>query len=1474
VSEPPLDPIHNLIDDFEREWRANRRPDIAAYLGRIADAERHALLCELLRLELEYRLKAGEPARVEECLDRFPEAEPETLGLIEHEYKVRLDCGERVGVTEYLARFPALGDPLLAVLRPLLRGPAEVPGYEILDELGRGGMGVVYRARHVRLNRVVALKMILSGAHAGAAELARFQTEAEAIARLHHSNVVQIHEAGECDGFPFVALELCPGGSLDTLLAAGPLPPRRAAELVGAAARGVHAAHEAKVVHRDLKPANVLLGADGTPRVSDFGLAKRLDGPGRTGSGMVLGTPSYMAPEQAQGKKDVGPAADVYALGAILFECLTSQPPFQAATPLDTLMRVVSAEPPRPTQLNPRVPRDLETICLKCLNKEPPKRYASAYSLAEDLRRWQAHEPIKARPVGPLERAVRWCRRKPVVAGLLAAVALLLVALTAGALGHAAQQRRFAEEKELARRETASGLYRSLLGQAAAVREAKELGYRKRVWEYLHEAAALEVPEKNLDQIRDEVLASLGDPIGVEPMAVANAPRATPPNLSDRLRGALADLQKTTPLRTYAPSPDGKHLAAFATSPPRVLIVDWEGKTVGQTDLPLGTVHALAFTPDGKILAAGCEEGTVVWDVPRLSMRTLFRGDSVHSVAIHPEGHLLLTTSQSRRAELWSLHSHRLVSTIKPSADVLRFDFSADGRFLLGLSRSGESRFGWLVNGTPEKVYLGGHRSGVTAVAFRADGRRLASVSKDRTVKIWDTDSGALLHACEGHGSEIQTTAFSPDGRYLASADWGGEVRLWDPDTGRSLGQIDALKQTRGIWKVRFDPRGRYVAAAGNTGLAAWTIRAAGQGLAVEELLAVPLPELLELAIHPDGSSLVALDRSGSLWACQTDNATPPRRLGVTGWHLIQGLRFDASGQRLWFKAPDGVVAAWQWPAGPVVPSGLRTTANEGFAVSADDEWAATQNQSHQMILVRLQSGQEVVRLPAEGGKVWAWDWSPDGTRVAVGLADGRLAVWDLEQVRARLAEFAIAVPSTARQRAGAPPTKVSEPVEIPPAAAGEPDPPRPAIVELAPVPNRVTATPEQVREWVAQLDTPRAQEAAQRLAAVGPAVLPDLEKAEGDAPVLVRQTIQTVRNRIERDEAIQPRRVSLRLDRVSLRVAAAALARESGLPLTLVGDVDTTVSLRLEGVPAWQAFDELTRQARVSAAFTSGRVVLRPGEGTAPELIAYPGPFRLQVGGWLHSRRVKLSDAFAGSASEQLSLQLSLVEPANPRVVGVGAAVVKSAVTDQGETLTALATTSLPEPALTTLGVRSRSLMMTAPAKPARKVTIEGALPVEVAVNQRRQLDAPLSEVTPGRWLPLSGGGWLRVQSLALRPGYAQATFRVTAEAALASDLRRWQFELADEAGRTYRASTYPTGESPGQEVLPGAVMLMSGAGGVPWPGLAWLSSSRSGLRTLTLNAFFATPDASGPGSRLRVTSVERERVELPFTFRDLPLP
>jgi tetratricopeptide (TPR) repeat protein len=394
-----------------------------------------------------------QPERVEDLLAAFPALRGRTDEVVELIYQEMLQRdrrGQRQTLEEYLQRFPDLAGPLreMFLLHEAsdetrsgspwqgrswvpLEPPATptCPGHEILAEIGRGGMGVVYKARHLALGRLVALKVIRNGVGAGAEERQRFLLEAAAAARLSHPHIVRVYEVGEHQGQPYFSMEWVEGESLASKLAVASLPAPAAASLVRTLARAVHAAHQAGIVHRDLKPANVLLDAEGSPRVVDFGLAKQIDAEGLTGSGAVLGTPSYMAPEQAAGKnREVGPPADIYALGAILYECLTGRPPFKSESVVDTMVQVVTEDPVPPRRLNPRAPLDLENICLKCLQKAPEKRYPSALALADDLGRFVEGRPVEARAAGTLEKALKWARRRPVVAGLLALAATLAAA--------------------------------------------------------------------------------------------------------------------------------------------------------------------------------------------------------------------------------------------------------------------------------------------------------------------------------------------------------------------------------------------------------------------------------------------------------------------------------------------------------------------------------------------------------------------------------------------------------------------------------------------------------------------------------------------------------------------------------------------------------------------------------------------------------------------------------------------------------------------------------------------------------------------------------------------------------------------------------------------------------------------------------------------------------------------------------------
>ncbi len=424
-TEAPLSQVQRadrVCDQFEVAWKAEPRPRIDDFLVGVPSAQWPELLRQLLILDLDYRRQLGEGPTLEEYRAEYPALELDRFADLFAE-------------TSQPVPSSVAGAPVQVTMSYTQRRNGQLPrihylgDYELLAEIAHGGMGVVYKARQLSLNRVVAVKMILAGQLATKADHDRFHSEAQAAALLDHPNIVPIFEIGEQEGQHYFSMGYVDGRSLAARLADGPLPPKAAAELVATVAEAVEYAHRQGVIHRDIKPSNILVDSRGCPRVTDFGLAKRVDsGSDLTATGQILGTPSFMPPEQAAGQINaVGPAADVYALGATLYAALTGRPPFQAATPLETLKQVIEREPVPLRQLNAAVPRDLETIVLKCLEKSVPRRYATAKELAEELRCYLEGRPIRARPVGRWERVWRWCRRNPVVAGLSAAALLLMV---------------------------------------------------------------------------------------------------------------------------------------------------------------------------------------------------------------------------------------------------------------------------------------------------------------------------------------------------------------------------------------------------------------------------------------------------------------------------------------------------------------------------------------------------------------------------------------------------------------------------------------------------------------------------------------------------------------------------------------------------------------------------------------------------------------------------------------------------------------------------------------------------------------------------------------------------------------------------------------------------------------------------------------------------------------------------------------
>ncbi|HZW32334.1 MAG TPA: protein kinase, partial [Isosphaeraceae bacterium] len=883
------------------------------------------------------RYRLGQGVAAERYLDAFPTVrdDPEqAVDLVFAEYLLREELGEQPAAEEYLRRFPqyaaalqlqvqlhrAMGaDPEIPPTRAestatlLARRQAEgpcgseglptIPGYEVLDVLGSGGMGVVYRAFQTRLHRPVAVKMVHAGARASPAVLARFQVEAQAVARLQHPNIVQIYEVSQHAGSPFLVLELVEGPSLARSLAGTPLPTRQAVELVEVLARAIHAAHGQGVVHRDLTPANVLLTAGGTPKITDFGLAKLLmGGEGlRTQTGELLGTPSYMAPEQAASRHQaIGAATDVYALGAILYELLTGRPPFKAESPLETIRQVIADEPVPPSRLRPKLPRDLETIGLKCLRKEPAQRYPTAAALADDLRRLLDGRSILARRSGTLEQAWRWCRRNPGLAAATAtaAAAVVTLALVSTAMAWifrdqrnqiAHQRNEIAAEREQVRRaatETRANLFRALTAQARATQLSHQVGQRYGSLAALREAAgvarSLHLPAAQLDELRDEAIACLALP-DLEPTGrVIHRPPgvllfAFDPTLT---RYALRFLDGTIQVRRVA---NDEELARFQARGDRDIFV-------------------FGFSPDGRYLASSHHPrfDLTVWDIDHRAVAVQdsgrvagtsarFSPDGRRIVLAHDDGAILdydLATGQLHRR--WQVPVQGAPSDLVFRPDGVQLAINCGGND--GPCCILEAATGRLV----QTIVQPGHDT----LAWSQDGTTLAITGQDRKISLWETATGIRKAVLEGQINGGLRAGFHPAGTLLASTGWGGGLRLWDPILGRP-----ALTMTGEI-EPQFSQDGHLVVALGDE-LTTYRVEPALEYRTFAHVSAEPI-QYLRASIRPDGRVLaVGTTRGVALW-----DLAHGLKLGFLTIGPAMHLLFEASGDLL----TSGAVGVRRWP--------------------------------------------------------------------------------------------------------------------------------------------------------------------------------------------------------------------------------------------------------------------------------------------------------------------------------------------------------------------------------------------------------------------------------------------------------------------------------------------------------------------------------------------------------------------------------
>ena len=663
-----------------------------------------------------------------------------------------------------------------------------IPGFEILDRLGRGGMGVVYKAWQEKLYRVVAIKMLQADTGDSEQALARFRLEGEAIARLHHANIMQVYEVGEHDGRPFLVMEFADSGTLAQKVDGTPRPPREAAEMVETLARAVHYAHQRGVLHRDLTPGNVLLFADGTPKLSDFGLAKLLSGGSTlTQTGAVVGTPSYMSPEQASGTShNVGPEVDVYALGAILFELLTGRPPFKAATPLETLALVAHAEPVSPRQLQPSVPRDLETICIKCLRKEPGRRYPSALELADDLRRFLDGKPILGRPVGPFERVWRWGRRNP---GWAAALVLLMITtvVAAGAAYYLGISLRESERAEL---ETKRKLYQSTVNRARAERLKGRAGQRYLSLNLLQDARKMVLqlqlkPEhlsQALSELRHEVIACLALPdLQLKKQWDGLPPTTYTLDFDEGMTFyARGDMQGNISVRRIVKlrEEDGDDMEVASLT--------------GQ-----GVPASLRFSPDARFLAVFAGTNLRLWE---FAADRSFDMADVKSFSFGSQGRqLAIVHNDATTVSLHDVGSRKEVFRSQPGRDIAKVAFHPNLQMLALATDKQVLLYDLKEKQNIEQIP---HPGAVCCLSWAHNGRVLATGCEDRQIRVFEvgikaksqggTDAGQLkgvhlLSQIVGHGTQGMKVMLNRDGSIVASSNWADNLRLWDAHAGQPL---------------------------------------------------------------------------------------------------------------------------------------------------------------------------------------------------------------------------------------------------------------------------------------------------------------------------------------------------------------------------------------------------------------------------------------------------------------------------------------------------------------------------------------------------------------------------------------------------------------------------------------------------------------------------------------------------------------